>query len=208
VTEDFQLDERPLSEQEIIDAARVSTRAFFDDAYFRFLFPSDIVRARILPMIFRTQLKHLGPHGRVSTARDETGAIVGVAAWMPSTAFPPSLRVQLAQLPGSLRVFYRQLGALRTVGAYLRTLLRIHPKEPHWYLMLLAVDPTTQRRGAGSLLVENGLSWADREGIGAYLETQKEENLSYYRRFGFELKDMIRPVDGGPAYYTMWRAAR
>ena len=30
------------------------------------------------------------------------------------------------------------------------------------------------------------------------LETQKEDNLSYYRRFGFEVVDRLRPVSDGP----------
>ncbi len=205
MAEQLRLDEGSLTEQELREAADVSSRAFYDDSYFRFLFPNDDVRARILPKIFYTQLKHLGPHGKVVTARNERGAIVGVGAWMPPNSFPPSLRVQLAQLPGSLRAFSRQLGALRVVGAYLRTLLKAHPKEPHWYLMLLAVDPEAQRRGAGSIMMQPGLQWSDAEGVGGYLETQKEDNLAYYRRFGFELAETLRPLAGGPPYYTMWR---
>jgi GNAT superfamily N-acetyltransferase len=208
VAGDLRFDERALSERELTDAAAVASRAFYDDSYFRFLFPNDSVRARVLPQIFRTQLKHIGPLGTVATVRNEDDAIVAVSAWMPPHSFPPSLRVQLAQLPGSLRAFVRQMSALRVVGVYLRTLLKVHPKEPHWYLMLLAVDPGWQRKSAGALLVERGLGFTDHEGVGAYLETQKEENLAYYRRFGFELSETLRPLAGGPPYYTMWRAAR
>lgn len=207
MAEDLRFDERTLSEGELSEAASVASRAFYDDSYFRYLFPDDTARARVQPLIFRTQLKHIGPLGRVATIRDSNGEIVGVSAWMPPGAWPPSLRVQLAQLPGSLRAFFRQLGALRIVGTYLRTLLKVHPKELHWYLMLLAVDPSYQRRGVGAMLVEHGLNLADTEGVGAYLETQKEENLAYYRRFGFELSQTLNPVAGGPPYYTMWRAA-
>lgn len=205
---DLRFDERTLTDRELNEAAAVASRAFYDDSYFRYLFPDDSVRARVQPMIFRTQLKHIGPLGKIATVRDESDAIVAVSAWMPPHSFPPSLRVQLAQLPGSLRAFFRQLGALRVVGTYLRTLLKVHPKESHWYLMLLAVDPSRQRQGAGAILVEHGLRFADTEGVGAYLETQKEENLAYYRRFGFELSETLRPLAGGPPYYTMWRAAR
>ena len=42
----------------------------------------------------------------------------------------------------------------------------------------------------------------------SYLETQKVDNHAYYRRFGYELRDTVNPVAGGPPYYTMWRAAR
>jgi ribosomal protein S18 acetylase RimI-like enzyme len=208
VAGDLRFDEGTLGEREVNEAARVASRAFYGDSYFRYLFPSDTVRARVQPMIFRTQLRHIGPNGKIATVRDEHGAIVGVSAWMPPHAWPPSLRVQLAQLPGSLRAFSCQLGALRTVGTYLRTLLKVHPKEPHWYLMLLAVEPSMQRRGAGAILVERGLGLADNEGVGVYLETQKEENLAYYRRFGFEEAQTLTPVVGGPPYYTMWRAPR
>jgi ribosomal protein S18 acetylase RimI-like enzyme len=208
VAEHLRLHEATLSEGELNAAARVASHAFLDDDYFSFLFPNDDVRSRVLPMIFRTQLKHIGPKGQVTTVRNERGEIVGVSAWMPPRSFPPSLRVQLAQLPGSLRAFYRQLHALKVVGIYLRTLLKVHPKEPHWYLMLLAVDPEAQRRGVGTMLVDHGLGLADDEGVGAYLETQKEENLAYYRRFGFELSETLRPMTEGPPYYTMWRSAR
>jgi ribosomal protein S18 acetylase RimI-like enzyme len=207
VAEQLRLHQATLSEGELSDAARVASRAFLDDDYFSFLFPNDDVRSRVLPMIFRTQLKHIGPKGHVNIVRDEHGDIVGVSAWMPPNSFPPSLRVQLAQLPGSLRAFYRQLHALKVVGIYLRALLKVHPKEPHWYLMLLAVEPHAQRRGVGTMLVEHGLGLADLEGVSAYLETQKEENLSYYRRFGFDLSETLRPMTEGPPYYTMWRAA-
>ena len=64
---------------------------------------------------------------------------------------------------------------------------RSHPKEPHWYLSLLVVDPDWQRRGFGSRLIRPGLAAADEEGLPCYLETQKEANLAWYARFGFEL---------------------
>jgi hypothetical protein len=56
--------------------------------------------------------------------------------------------------------------------------------------------------------MEHGLAETDAEGVGSYLETQNEDNLGYYRRFGYELRETLRPVDGGPPLFTMWRRPR
>ena len=49
------------------------------------------------------------------------------------------------------------------------------------------------------------LEVADREGVDCYLETQKPENLAYYRRFGYEVVEELQPVAGGPPLWTMRR---
>jgi predicted N-acetyltransferase YhbS len=82
-----------------------------------------------------------------------------------------------------------------------------HPKEPLWYLMLLAVDPSIQRQGVGALLQRDMLSSADDQGLGCYLETQKPDNLAYYGRFGYTLQRELAPVRGGPPLYLMRRPA-
>jgi predicted N-acetyltransferase YhbS len=69
-------------------------------------------------------------------------------------------------------------------------------------------DPAIQRSGVGTMLMEHGLEQINNEGVGGYLETQKEDNLAYYRRFGYELRTTLRPVKNGPPLYTMWRNPR
>ena len=68
-----------------------------------------------------------------------------------------------------------------------------------WYLLLLVVDPLVQRAGLGTRLQAPVLEVADREGVDCYLETQKPENLAYYRRFGYEVGEELRPVAGRPS---------
>ncbi len=207
MTNDFRFDDAPLSKARLNEAAAVAMRAFYDDAYFRFLMPNDRARARSATILFHEQLKHLQGSGRVTTVRDGDDKIVAVAGWMKTDQFPPPILSQLAQLPGTLRAFYRQPRSLRIGARYLGTLLKVHPKEKHWYLMLLAADPARQRVGAGTMLMNDGLSHIEAEGVGGYLETQKEDNLAYYRRFGFDLKETLHPMSEGPPYYTMWRPA-
>jgi ribosomal protein S18 acetylase RimI-like enzyme len=207
VTATLRLEDRPLSRLDRRAAADVATRAFLDDGYFAYLLPGARFRARALPILFDGQIGHLGRYGRIVVARD-ADRIVGVAVWLTTGGFPLSLGVQIAQIPSSLRALYPHPHSLKVGGAYLRELLNVHPKEPHWYLMLLAVDPAMQRGGVGTMLMDDGIARIDAEHVGTYLETQKVDNLAYYRRFGFELQATLHPMPDGPPYFTMWRPAR
>jgi ribosomal protein S18 acetylase RimI-like enzyme len=97
--------------------------------------------------------------------------------------------------------------ALVNGARYLLAVEKHHPKERLWYLFLLAVDPSVQRSGIGTLLQRDMLEQADREGLDCYLETQKPENVPYYRRFGYEVETELRPVRKGPPLFTMRRRA-
>ena len=208
MAKDFRLDERALSKGELTDASLVANRAFFNDPFFHFLSPGERLRARSLTIFFRANLAHFGEGGRIVTVREPDNTIVGVAAWLPTGRYPQSVRTQLVQIPGTFRALYRRPRALIDGHKYLTAVAKSHPKEPHWYLYLLVADPSIQRSGAGTMLMHHGLALADAEGVGAYLETQNEDNLAYYRRFGYELSATLRPVKDGPPLYTMWRRPR
>ena len=77
---------------------------------------------------------------------------------------------------------------------------RHHPPEPHWYLALLATDPTLQGRGMGSDLLGPVLTRCDEEGTIAYTETQKEANVAWYARAGFSLVHEIRLPKSPPVW--------
>ena len=58
------------------------------------------------------------------------------------------------------------------------------PAEPFTYLRTLGVEPEHQRRSVGSQLVEQVIR-ASPPALPVYLETAKEQNLSFYARHGF-----------------------
>jgi ribosomal protein S18 acetylase RimI-like enzyme len=66
---------------------------------------------------------------------------------------------------------------------------RYHPREPHWYLPLIGVDPACQGRGCGAALMRHALSRCDRDGAPAYLESTNPRNRPLYERHGFERSD-------------------
>jgi GNAT superfamily N-acetyltransferase len=194
--------------RDLQDAAVVAARAFHDDPFFEYLDPRPITRARGLVIFWRATLAALGPTAVLTGARRSDGRLVGVAAVVPPGGYPLTAAGQARQMVGAFRAMIVRPPALRDGLRYLLAIDKAHPKEPVSYLLLLVVDPSAQRRGLGARLQEGMLTTADRDGLDCYLETQKQENLAYYRRFGYEVADELRPVKAGPSLWTMRRPAR
>jgi GNAT superfamily N-acetyltransferase len=94
-------------------------------------------------------------------------------------------------------------GVTRRWAAVFRALDALHPREPHWYLATLGVDPDAQGEGIGGALASSLLEWADRDALPAYLETDRPENVSFYERLGFRVEQEVE-VLGAP----IWRMLR
>ena len=182
--------------------------AFYNDPFYAFHFPREKSRSKCLSIFFRTVLGHLGPSGRVVTARGPGEHIVGVAVWLPTGAYPQPMWTQLSQLPGLMRSLAHHPRSIVRANAYFNAATKAHTKDPHWYLLVLAVVPPLQGQGIGSTLVSHGLALVDEEGVASYLDTQDKQNLAYYRKFGYQLQDTLRPVAHGPELYTMLRPPR
>ena len=63
------------------------------------------------------------------------------------------------------------------------------PKQPHFYLDILAVSPECQGPGVGKALLEtiHKMSESSPQSVGVALDTENEDNLDLYRRFGYSL---------------------
>jgi GNAT superfamily N-acetyltransferase len=136
----------------------------------------------------------------------DSGRVEAAAVWLPPGAFPWSVWRQARAIPALLRVFTADPRAFRRFSRYGANAAHVHPREPHWYLVVLSVRPDAQRGGYGSLLVRPALEWADRDGVGCYLETSNPVNVAFYERFGFAVRDaVLQLVPDGPPHVSMWR---
>ena len=90
------------------------------------------------------------------------------------------------------------------MGAGQHALERAHPREQHFYLFFMAVDPRFQGKGLGSALLEATLRHIDRAGMPAYLENSNPINARLYERAGFVARNSISPK-GAPPLIPMWR---
>lgn len=70
---------------------------------------------------------------------------------------------------------------------WLGTWSKHDPKERHWHLGPVAVDAHLQGMGIGSNLMRVFCAKMDAAGETAYLETDKDINVRFYEKFGFEV---------------------
>jgi GNAT superfamily N-acetyltransferase len=200
--------EGALSGSRLTAAVDVAVRAFGDDdPFFEYLFPDQQHRHRSVAVLHRTVLDRVGDFGLTRTALVDD-AVAGVALWVPPGKWPYPPMLQLRQLFTAVRAFMPDVSGLARAGRILRAAELAHPKRPQWYLQLLMVDPVHQRQGIGARLQAEALEQCDRDGLPAWLETQKEANLAYYARFGFEVAHEHRPVPEAPAMWSLSRDPR
>lgn len=174
---------------------------FEDNEIWVWMVPRPWLLRRGLRTYYRRVLREIFlPMGASWTTADRSGGV----AWVPPDRWRFSKREQRAELRGMLPWLAGGLDRGQRIERLMHTR---HPEEPHWYLHTLAIRPERQRRGYGSILIGPGLERADSDGLPCYLETQRESNIPFYRRFGFELVEEIR-LEDSPPLWTMWRPAQ
>lgn len=185
----------------------VCCRAFWDDPLFDFLARDDLlVEYELLPWVFRAAMRDFETDASQCFVVDVDGRPRGFAAWLEPGTLPRPAKVALRRDLRSIGLVARVRNRRAALGL-LREVDHRHPHEPHWYLGLLATDPSAQGRGHGTALLRPVLERCDAEGVPAYTETQKEANVAWYARSGFQMIDEVR-LPGTPSIWRLWRDPR
>lgn len=143
-------------------------------------------------------------HGHADALRD--GArLVAVALWSPPDGATPPWRERLraSLFSASLRLLFPRAAA--PLGAGFERLSHLHPREPHWYLAFIGVEPAYQGLGLGAKLLAPVIARADDQERACYLETPFPRTHRFYQRLGFELTGEHRPFEGAPPVWTFLR---
>ncbi|OAI39499.1 hypothetical protein AYO38_07455 [bacterium SCGC AG-212-C10] len=165
-------------------AGQVLGRAFWDDPMSVYLLPDDDHRTAALPH-FMTVGALIGMVQGEVWSRPE--AMEGAAVWVP----PGAQGVPDDSMGDALAEMAVAFGpeALERANGFFAAMGGAHGRNmgetPHWYLMILGVDPPRQGTGVGSGLIAPVLTRADEAGMPVYLETMKAKNVPFYERHGF-----------------------
>ena len=175
----------------------VITLAFAADPMTRWAVPNPARYLSVMPKVARAFGGNGFAHGSVFIT--EGGA--GAAMWLPPGVGPDS------ETLGSLLMEGASESMLPDMEAIMTKMEEVHPKEPHWYLPMIGVDPAMHGRGLGSILMRRGLDRCDKDHLPAYLELSNPRNISLYERHGFEIIGRIQ-AGASPTLTPMLRRPR
>jgi ribosomal protein S18 acetylase RimI-like enzyme len=182
------------------EASAVLARAFQDDPAWTWLIPDPARRRQVLPWLFRV--------GWDATSDDlwaTAGPVYGAARWLAPGRAPMRLSATLRALA---LMPLRLGGATRPFLSYgyaVEALRAEAAPGPHWYLAGIGVEPSRQRQGIGSALLQPGLRGAAEAGLPAVLLTNLEGNIAFYERHGFRVVREGRTPENGPQAWAMVR---
>lgn len=125
----------------------------------------------------------------------------GAALWLPPGA--------TSDEEALLEVFDQNVGneVKQDLPGIFQQMEKFRPTQPHWYLPMIGVDPTSQGTGIGSAMMTEALKVVDEDGLIAYLESSNPQNISLYERHGFEVIGEIQS-GSSPVLRPMLRKAQ
>jgi len=166
----------------------VLTQAFSNDPPCRWLWPDQQQYLEAFP---RFAQAFGGSAVTLGTAYYHTDYL-GVALWLPPGAGPDEKTVvQVIQETVADELQEAAFSIFEQMEGY-------HPREAHWHLSLIGVNPTHQGKGIGSALLNQVLPALDDQQVLTYLEATSPQNVTLYERHGFEVLGRIQVADAPP----------
>ena len=115
--------------------------------------------------------------------------INGFAAWLPF-GFTGNKAIPFLANGGLKLILHSGFGIINRLSAYenyAMGLKKEYTDNYDWYLFNLSIKKDAQGKGIASKLMRPMLQFCDDERMVAYLETNKEANVSLYKHYGFDL---------------------
>jgi len=188
---------RSATTDELPRAVAAIVAAFLTDPPARFAWPSPHDYLQAMPLATCEFAGSCFEHGTAFVSADFCGA----ALWLPPGVQPNG---------EALERIFRDTAKREHLDDLLATFEKMdqsHPREAHWYLPQIGVEPNAQGRGLGGELMRHALARCDQEQALAYLEASKPENIPFYQRHGFKVIGEIQ-IGAAPVVTPMLRRPR
>lgn len=185
---------RPVLKDDRQTLSAVLARAFQHDPVLRWIIPDDEDYQRIAEPYFELILSQSLHVGESYTNEAQSA----VALWVG----PNETSSLLNHLTGTLRLLWLLRGNINRAYQLQELMASYRPRRDFIHLTYLATHPEHQGGGIGASMIQPILERARTLAIPVYLECSNQENLGFYRQFGFRLIDNIS-FKGGPTIWPM-----
>jgi GNAT superfamily N-acetyltransferase len=192
---------RPATAADVDAVVAAVTTAFFDDPLWGPAFPDVQRRAEQASALWRLFVTSALRYPWTLV----TAGVEAAAVWIPPGG--TELDEQEQSGFGPWLVDVTDPAVAEGVLAIEELLEAARPREPHFYLSLLATHADHRGSGLGMGLLRDSLARVDALGAAAYLESSNPANDERYRRVGFVDHGEVT-VPSGHVLTTMWRPAR
>ena len=175
----------PLERKDAKRASTMCARAFFEEPFYKIVFPDETTRFKKLLNFFHFRIKYGLNYGKVYTTSKN---IENIAIWLPTEkpGMPFSRMLRCGVLLSVLTIGISSVRRLMDIEKYLAAMHSKTITGFHWHLSPVAVDPSVQGQGKGSHLMKPMFKKFDGEKISCFLETQTPKNVEIYEHLGFK----------------------
>lgn len=188
---------RTATQEDEAAAIATLTLAFSTDPATRWTWPGPQAYLDAFPRF----AKAFGGAGFAKGGAHIVGDHAGTALWLPPGVEPDGAALgELMRTTASPQSMSDGMQVMRQMESH-------HPREPHWYLPLIGIDPKHQGKGLGGALLTHTTEICDRDGVLAYLESSNPVNIPLYQRHGFEITGRIQ-YGSSPTIVPMLRRPR
>ena len=192
-----------LETTDIPHAVEVLFDAFQDDPVFNAIFEGSTPEQQ--KAFYETPLRYCMKYGQVCAPSKE---IEGVAGWVRGELAEMSLWRMLVSgaIWSGMKMGQEYSQRIAKVFKPIEEDREKHMGgQPFFYLFIIGVASEHQGQGYGRVLLDGLINIAEAEQLPVYLETETEENVRLYEKFGFEVIDKVNlPVIDLP----MWEMVR
>jgi ribosomal protein S18 acetylase RimI-like enzyme len=188
-----------IQKKDLENAVNVLTNAFSEESMWKEVFKDEEKNRILTEVMVRFCLKY----GNVFSTSDN---LEGVMAIAPHDKDMTALRVIRSGAFFLSMKIASESKIMKVLSNTIEEAKKSLNLGPYIHLLIMGVSQEFQGKGFGGILLRAIIEKADIERKAIYLETQKEENVSLYEKYGFSVKKKI--ILPEPLNLPMWLMVR
>ena len=194
-----------LQKKDIPKVGAVLADAFQDDPVWGKLFEGESNLDQKFRAFFETPIRYCLRYGEVYSISEN---LEGIAAWIPGDLADMTLWrvIRSGAIKSGMKIGTKASKRMKPIFKILDEGRKENMKGKQYiYLQIVGVASKFQGQGFGGKLIRAAIEKSEGLGVPIYLETETENNVKMYERFGFKLtKKIILPGIDIP----MWEMVR